>query len=88
MHIKVYVQTQKRGMEVYNFSGKGLTKEQCKISAIMEGIERYCAEERNNRDIILKKSIAELRTNYNIVEPKELNILNQSISENDEIEWI
>lgn len=70
------------------FSGKGLTKEQCKISAIMEGIERYCAEERNNRDIILKKSIAELRTNYNIVEPKELNILNQSISENDEIEWI
>lgn len=70
------------------FSGKGLTKEQCRISAIMEGIERYCAEERNNREIIVERTISELEKASEFIHPKELDVLNKNCSSNQPIEWM
>ncbi|MDD1768542.1 MAG: YcaO-related McrA-glycine thioamidation protein [Methanomassiliicoccales archaeon] len=53
---------------VYN--GKGATKDQAKVSAIMEGLERYCAEVRDRRTI--RDSVDSLLASVNAVDPRDL----------------
>lgn len=53
------------------YSGKGLTDTLAKISAIMEGVERYSAEFRGSESI-LKGSYLELSKKFNVLNPEEL----------------
>ncbi|MDD1766973.1 MAG: YcaO-like family protein, partial [Methanomassiliicoccales archaeon] len=53
---------------VYN--GKGATKEQAKVSAIMEGLERYCAEVRDRR--MIRDSVDNVLGSLNAVDPRNL----------------
>ncbi|HUL38882.1 MAG TPA: YcaO-like family protein, partial [Methanomassiliicoccales archaeon] len=53
---------------VYN--GKGASVEQAKVSAIMEGLERYSGEVRG--DSILRKSVDEALSSENAVDPRAL----------------
>lgn len=55
-------------VSVYN--GKGLTKEEAKVSAIMEGVERYCAEVRGFN--IVRKGVEEFTGTQNAVNPIDL----------------
>lgn len=55
-------------ISVYN--GKGLTKEEAKVSAIMEGIERYSAEVRGYN--IVRMGVEEFMSSHNAVDPMEL----------------
>lgn len=59
---------QSGAISVYN--GKGLTKEEAKVSAIMEGIERYCAEVRGFN--IVRKGVEEFIENNNAINPLDL----------------
>lgn len=54
-------------ISVYN--GKGLTMEQAKVSAIMEGIERYCAEV---HDRPLRRELAASAVRKGAVDPRTL----------------
>ncbi|NLK26216.1 MAG: YcaO-related McrA-glycine thioamidation protein [Euryarchaeota archaeon] len=60
-------------ISVYN--GKGMTKETAKASAIMEAVERYCAEVRN--DVIIRQGVEDFMSSYNALHPLDL-ILPQS----------
>ncbi|MGD0056663.1 MAG: YcaO-related McrA-glycine thioamidation protein [Methanomassiliicoccales archaeon] len=53
---------------VYN--GKGATKDQAKVSAIMEGLERYCAEVREKS--IVRDLVDEMLTSVSAVDPRDL----------------
>ncbi len=53
---------------VYN--GKGATKDQAKVSAIMEGLERYCAEVRGMR--MLRDSVENVLASTFAVDPRSL----------------
>ena len=53
---------------VYN--GKGLTKEEAKVSAIMEAIERYSAEVRG--DNIVRQGVEEFMESHEAVHPMDL----------------
>ena len=53
---------------VYN--GKGATKDQAKVSAIMEGLERYCAEARGMR--LLRDSFERVLASTFAVDPRSL----------------
>lgn len=53
---------------VYN--GKGLTKEEAKVSAIMEAVERYCAEVRG--DTIVRQGVEEFMSSHTAVHPMDL----------------
>ncbi len=55
-------------ISVYN--GKGLTKEEAKVSALMEGFERYSAEVRGYN--IVRKGVEEFMESHNAVDPMEL----------------
>ncbi|MDW5562547.1 MAG: YcaO-related McrA-glycine thioamidation protein [Methanomassiliicoccus sp.] len=55
-------------ISVYN--GKGLTKEEAKVSALMEGFERYSAEVRGFN--IVRKGVEEFMESHNAVDPMEL----------------
>jgi thioglycine synthase len=55
-------------ISVYN--GKGLTKEEAKVSAIMEGVERYSAEVRGFN--IVRKGAEEFMAAHNAVDPLDL----------------
>jgi len=55
-------------ISVYN--GKGLTKEEARVSAIMEGIERYSAEVRG--DTIIRQGADEFMSSRNAVDPIDL----------------
>jgi len=57
-------------ISVYN--GKGLTKEEAKVSAIMEGVERYSAEVRGYN--IVRQGVEEFMASHNAVHPLELII--------------
>lgn len=72
------------------FSGKGTSKLQCKVSAIVEGIERFCAEKRNyHRDRIIVDSYTNLVKKNKVIHPKEFNLPEDSNYSEDEIlEWV
>jgi ribosomal protein S12 methylthiotransferase accessory factor len=55
-------------ISVYN--GKGLTKEGAKVSALMEGIERYSAEVRGFN--IVRKGVEEFMESHNAIDPMQL----------------
>jgi putative methanogenesis marker protein 1 len=55
-------------ISVYN--GKGLTKAQARVSAIMEGLERYSAEVR--RDHIERATVEQMMASQNAVDPRAL----------------
>lgn len=55
-------------ISVYN--GKGLTKEEAKVSALMEGFERYSAEVRGFN--IVRKGVEEFMEAHTAVDPMEL----------------
>ena len=59
-------------ISVYN--GKGLTKEEAKVSAIMEALERYSAEVRD--DFIIRQGVEEFMASHVAVHPMDL-ILSQ-----------
>ncbi len=70
------------------YSGKGITETLAKISAIMEGFERYSAEFRDEK--IVKGTYSQLSRNYNVLDPESL-ILPKDLpySKNDSvIRWI
>ncbi|MEM1573480.1 MAG: YcaO-related McrA-glycine thioamidation protein [Candidatus Methanomethylicaceae archaeon] len=70
---------------VYN--GKGHTPEVAKISAIMEGIERYSAEPDSSK--IIKGSYEELSKSYEILNPNELILpYYRQYFFHEEIEWV
>ncbi|MDI9645309.1 MAG: YcaO-related McrA-glycine thioamidation protein [Archaeoglobales archaeon] len=52
------------------YSGKGITETLAKISAIMEGFERYSAEFRDEK--IIKGTYSQLLRNYNVLDPESL----------------
>ncbi|MEM2098027.1 MAG: YcaO-like family protein, partial [Methanothrix sp.] len=72
---------EKGAISVYN--GKGATPTEAKVSAIMEGIERYSAEVRN-ADLITAR-FSELRENA--LNPEEL-ILPRGADPDAEIPWV
>jgi ribosomal protein S12 methylthiotransferase accessory factor len=55
-------------ISVYN--GKGRTKEEAKVSALMEGFERFSAEVRGYN--IVRKGVAEFRAGHNAIDPMDL----------------
>lgn len=55
-------------ISVYN--GKGLTNEEAKVSSIMEGIERYCAEVRDSA--IIRAGTEEFMNTHNALNPMSL----------------
>lgn len=55
-------------ISVYN--GKGRTKEEAKVSALMEGFERYSAEVRGFN--IVRKGVEEFRADHNAIDPMDL----------------
>jgi ribosomal protein S12 methylthiotransferase accessory factor len=67
------------------YNGKGATVEESKISAIMEGIERYCAEVHDR--IIERGYYHELFGRGRIVDPNDL-ILPQEADPNQILPWV
>lgn len=59
---------QNGAVSIYN--GKGLTKTEAKVSAIMEGIERYSAELRGERAV--RASVDQMLSSQNALDPMEL----------------
>jgi len=57
-------------VSVYN--GKGVSKTEAEVSAIMEGIERYSSE--INEEIIMDASLSEIEGKVNFLSPYELNL--------------
>ncbi len=55
-------------ISIYN--GKGLTKEEAKVSAIMEAVERHCAEVRGYN--IVRQGVEEFMAEHNAVNPLDL----------------
>jgi putative methanogenesis marker protein 1 len=55
-------------ISIYN--GKGLTKTQARISAIMEGIERYSAEQHG--DVLVRELMEDMLNAGNALDPREL----------------
>lgn len=55
------------------YAGKGIETEQAKVSAMMEGFERYSAEKQEN-DKIFKGTINEISEKGNFINPTMLNL--------------
>jgi thioglycine synthase len=54
-------------------TGKGVSKTQAQVSLMMEAIERYCSEFRDEyRSKLIRGSYQQLRTEFNILDPEEL----------------
>ncbi|MCW5256433.1 YcaO-like family protein [Verminephrobacter aporrectodeae] len=71
------------------FGGKGESALQCRISAIAEGIERFCAEDRNHRDRIVCASYRELVRRHAVIHPRLFNVPPSLIfSEDETLEWM
>jgi ribosomal protein S12 methylthiotransferase accessory factor len=72
------------------FSGRGLSKDQCRVSAIVEGIERFCAEKRNyDKEKLIIDSYANLIKKFNVIIPDEFNAPKDiNFSEDEVLEWV
>ncbi|MBS7257882.1 MAG: YcaO-related McrA-glycine thioamidation protein [Methanobrevibacter sp.] len=55
------------------YSGKGITKDHAKASAMMEGFERYSAEKQENDETIIS-TVDEISTKGEYIDPKTLNL--------------
>ncbi|RSN72800.1 MAG: YcaO-related McrA-glycine thioamidation protein [Thermoproteota archaeon] len=72
------------------YSGKGINKTLAKISAIMEGYERYSAEFKEcDKEITIKGTYASLSSKFNILDPDELILPKDTLSSKDLVlRWI
>ncbi|MEM2943834.1 MAG: YcaO-related McrA-glycine thioamidation protein [Methanomassiliicoccales archaeon] len=73
-------------ISIYN--GKGATKDQAKVSAIMEGLERYSAE-LGNREII-RATLDDMQSSKHVINPRELILPHRAMHylEFEKIAWI
>jgi YcaO-like protein with predicted kinase domain len=69
------------------YSGKGLTETLAKISAIMEGFERYSAEFRNEKTV--KGNYSQISKEFNTLDPRSL-ILPWDLPYNEDVvlRWV
>jgi len=71
------------------FGGKGESPLQCRVSAIAEGIERFCAEDNTHRDRIVSASYRELSARHAVVHPHRFNMPESLVFSDDEpLEWV
>ena len=70
-------------ISVYN--GKGATPTEAKVSAMMEGIERYSGEVKD-RDLLISR-FSELKKEQNALDPREL-ILPEGADPDSDIPWV
>ncbi|MFW7523353.1 YcaO-like family protein [Vibrio ostreicida] len=72
------------------FSGKGLNKSQCEVSAIAEGIERYCAESQNYPSHkLIVTSYNKLKQQGHVIHPAQFHCPESSMFDSDEeLEWV
>jgi ribosomal protein S12 methylthiotransferase accessory factor len=71
------------------FGGKGESALQCRVSAIAEGIERFCAEDRNHRHRIVSASYRELASQQTVMHPQRFNVpASLAISDDEPLEWV
>lgn len=69
------------------YTGKGCTPQEAEVSAIMEGIERFSAEQ--GTLTLIKGSYKVLRTRYNLLDPIRLILPKiRMYSPDEEIEWV
>ena len=64
-------------ISVYN--GKGASKEQAKVSAIMEALERYSGEVRG--DVIVRRGVEDMLSSENAVDPRLLILPQQALAQ-------
>ncbi len=58
---------------IWVYSGKGITRHQAKVSALMESIERYCSLPSANRDRVqIQGTIKELANSYTLIHPDDI----------------
>lgn len=70
------------------FGGKGESPLQCRVSAIAEGIERFCAEDKTHRDQIVSASYRALSATHAVVHPRRFNIPDAiEFSQDEPLEW-
>lgn len=73
---------------VSNYNGKGPTPEQAQASAVMEALERCCAEKREE-DVLVKATVKEAMESVFALDPREL-ILPEKVHNyifNDQLAW-
>lgn len=71
------------------FSGKGITSEQCKVSAIVEAIERFSAEKANYSKAIIKDSYRGLSQKGDVIHPGQFNVPSSvNFREDEQLEWV
>ncbi|MDD1764721.1 MAG: YcaO-like family protein, partial [Candidatus Methanomethyliaceae archaeon] len=69
------------------YTGKGCTPQEAEVSAIMEGIERFSAEQ--GALTLVKGSYEVLRARYNVLDPERLIIPKMRMyAHNEEMEWV
>jgi len=74
---------EKGAISVYN--GKGATPAEAKVSAMMEGIERYSAEVQD-QDLMIS-AYSKIKEDYNVLDPRDL-ILPSDSDLDAEIPWV
>ncbi len=74
---------EKGAISVYN--GKGATPTEAKVSAMMEGIERYSAEVQD-QDLMIS-AYSKIKEDYNVLDPRDL-ILPSDSDLDAEIPWV
>lgn len=74
---------EKGAISVYN--GKGATPAEAKVSAMMEGIERYSAEVQD-QDLMIS-AYSKIKEDYNVLDPRDL-ILPSDSDPDAEIPWV
>ena len=58
---------------IWVYSGKGMTHQHAKASALMESIERYCSLPSSNHDrVYIRGTVQELAKSYNLVHPDDI----------------
>jgi YcaO-like protein with predicted kinase domain len=71
------------------FGGKGESPLQCRVSAIAEGIERFCAEDNTHRDRIVSASYRELSARHAVVHPRRFNMPESlGFADDEPLEWL
>ncbi|KDM89993.1 YcaO-like family protein [Photobacterium galatheae] len=72
------------------FSGKGIDKAQCEVSAISEGIERYCAESQNYPQSKFQfSSYNTLKKKFKVIHPAQFHCPESAKFDPDEtLEWV
>ena len=71
------------------YTGKGTTKEQAEVSAIMEALERFAAEPRSSEGGLIKGSYKEMKCRYTTINPESLIIPSPNLYDgNALLRWV